>query len=119
MLPAYRLWMQNHPRYIPVMLRLHELILQAHPRATLVWRYNGPFYDVLRWLCYLKPEKDGSLSIGFCYGHLMSNAAGNLRGEGSLKQVRYYTIPNPEAFDEEAFLYLLHEAILINEAAKK
>jgi hypothetical protein len=113
--------------------RLRALILECLPTAMEEPKYGlgVPFYRHHRMICFIWPssfywgpekkEKSGKppmVTLGFCYGNLMSNENGLLYAEGR-KQVYCMYFKSLEEINDEQIWALLFEAELIDEGFKK
>ena len=67
---------------------LRSLILDVDPRITEKLSYGVPYFSRKRRICFIWPQsapygpKDALVSLGFCYGHMLSNVQGILKLEG-------------------------------------
>ncbi|MGC1243469.1 MAG: DUF1801 domain-containing protein [Chryseosolibacter sp.] len=107
-----------------IIRRLRELIFQAHPGIREKLSYGVPYFSLNRRLFFLWPassiprlqdmEEKPKVTLGFCYGNLLSNEQGLLVKEGR-KQV--YTIPiaSLASVNEKLLSEIINEAILIDE----
>jgi hypothetical protein len=97
--------------------RIQHLIMVSHPKMKEKFSFNTAMYECNDLLCYIgKIQKHKGIEIGFVKGFLLSNSQGLL----DLKGRRYttgITFRDIEDFNEkeEAFLEILHEAIILNE----
>lgn len=79
---------------------LRRIILDVDPRISEKLSYGVPYYSRKRRICFIWPQsapygpKDALASLGFCYGHMLSNGQGILKHEGRTQVyiVRYSTI---------------------------
>ena len=117
----------NLPRDERVILqRLRELIFQAEPRITEKLNYGGvPYYSRHKGLFFLWPASAApctsknsppppKVTLGFCYGNLLSNAQGILMSEGR-KQVSTVNISSLADVNERLLSEIFFEAILVDE----
>ena len=100
-----------------LLLRLHDLITSL-PGVEGRLTYNTPFYYRNTWICYLSPQKDGSVEVGFTRGSALSNAQG-LRDARGRKQVSGVVFRKVSDIPEESFLEVLQEALLVDELRAK
>ncbi|WP_282015335.1 DUF1801 domain-containing protein [Marinifilum flexuosum] len=47
-----------------ILLQLHNLML-SFPHVVAKYRYKVPFYYRKAWICYLLPNKDGTVDLSF------------------------------------------------------
>lgn len=122
------------PRSELVMVkRLRALIQECLPLALEEPKYGlgVPFYRRHRMICFIWPssfywgpkQKENSgkpslVTLGFCYGNLMSNMDGVLLKEGR-KQVYCMYFKSLEEINDEQIRALLFEAELVDEGFKK
>jgi hypothetical protein len=86
---------------LAMMRRLRALVQECLPRAIekSTFGLGVPYYSHYRQICFLWPSsyswspkskdtavKQGMVTLGFCYGNLMSNEDGVLKADGR-KQV--------------------------------
>ena len=109
--------------------RLRHLVLETEPRLKEIKNYGVPYYSRNKRVCFIWPvsapdapkaknqKDDGTLvSLGFCYGNLLSNEQGLLLAEGR-KQVyiiRLRTL-NELASMENQISEILREAVILDE----
>jgi hypothetical protein len=113
--------------------RLRALILECLPKVIEEPKYGlgVPFYRHHRMICFLWPssfywgpkkkEKSGKppmVTLGFCYGNLMSNEDGALHADGR-KQVYCMYFKSMAEIKEDKIRALLFEAELVDESFKK
>lgn len=118
----------NLPKDEQVILkRLRALIFQAEPRITEKISLGVPYYSRHRRLFFLWPASavpcpqmldkkpaPPKVTLGFCYGNLLSNAQGLLISEGR-KQVYTIKISSLSNIDEKLLSEVLNEAVLIDD----
>lgn len=63
-----------------LMAFLHQHFLNRGLQARL--SYGLPFYYGQKWLCYLKPNKDGSLDLSFTRANQFEDPSGLLESRG-------------------------------------
>ena len=118
-------FIENLPRDEKVILeRLRALIFGAEPRLTEKFSYGVPYYSRKRRLFFIWPASAGpvgsenkrtpKVTLGFCYGNLLSNDQGLLVKDGR-KQV--FTIPfsHPDEIADGVISEILNEAILVDQ----
>lgn len=113
--------------------RLRELIQECLPKAVEEPKYGlgVPFYRRHRMICFIWPSsfywgpkkketsgKPAMVTLGFCYGNLMSNEDGALASDGR-KQVYCIYFKSLEEINDDQVRALLFEAELIDEGFKK
>jgi hypothetical protein len=113
--------------------RLRALIQECLPQAVEEPKYGlgVPYYSHYRQICFIWPssfywgpkkkEKSGKpplVTLGFCYGHLMSNEGKVLKSEGR-KQVYCMYFKSVNDIDDQQIRPLLYEAELIDESFGK
>lgn len=77
-------------------------------------RFKIPFYFGRSWVCYLNPNKDGSVELAFPRGNELSNYHGLLEDKDR-KQVRSVTYFKREEIPVDALRETIQEAILLDE----
>lgn len=113
--------------------RLCALVQECLPMAIEEPKYGlgVPFYKRHRMICFIWPssfywgpkkkessEKPTMVTLGFCYGNLMSNEDGILKADGR-KQVYCIYFKSLEEINDDQVRALLFEAELIDEGFKK
>ena len=108
------------PEERAICLRIRDLILLNFPHLKETWAYGAPFYKGRSRVCFLYPAslpysgvKTG-VNFGFNRGHLLSNAQGLLH-LGERKEVAYLPVHSQKDIQEDLFLEILHEAILLDQ----
>lgn len=101
--------------------RLRVLILNTHPKMREHFTINTPMYAVKKDVCYfgkIHPVK--GLEIGFLRGFQLSNEQGLLEAKGR-KFIHGITLVDAKDLKakEEAFLEVLHEALILDEINEK
>lgn len=110
-----------------VLKRLRSMILQAEPRIREKLSLGVPYFSRNRRLfflwpasvvsCELGPRKNPAspkVTLGFCYGNLLSNEQRLLTSEGR-KQVYTIKINSLSDVDERVLAEILNEAVLIDQ----
>ncbi len=103
-----------------ICLRLRDLILGNFPEMNEKFSYGAPFYHRNSRVCFLYPASlpysgiDTGVSFGFNRGHLMSNEQGLLQ-MGTRKEVGYVSVVLESDIQEDIFVEMLHEAILLDD----
>lgn len=110
--------------------RLRTIILESDPRLQEKLSYGVPYFFHHRRICFLWPvshlppryslwpENQSKVTLGLCYGNLLSNEQGILQKEGR-KQVYMIRYSSLNEIDETAVREIILEAVLIDEAFKK
>lgn len=99
---------------------LRRIVKSASDRLTEKLAYGVPYYYGHSRICFIWPASAGAITIdkgvilGFCRGHLLSNANGLLAGRGR-KEVWDVIYENPEQIDPVTIHETLMEAILLDE----
>lgn len=103
-----------------ICIRIRELILDNFPELKETWAYGAPFYKGRQRVCFLYPSslpysgiKEG-VNFGFNQAHLLSNEQG-LLDQGNRKELAYIHILKEKDIDENLYLEILHEAVLIDQ----
>ncbi|MEX1241296.1 MAG: DUF1801 domain-containing protein [Cyclobacteriaceae bacterium] len=123
-------FIENLPRDEQVIFkRLRGLIFQAEPQITEKLNYGVPYYSRHKRLFFLWPASavpcgykhntpPPKVTLGFCYGNLLSNAQRLLMSEGR-KQVYTINISSLANVNERLLSEILFEAILVDEQLYK
>lgn len=113
--------------------RLRALIHECLPEAKEEPKFGlgVPYYSRHRQICFIWPSsyswspkskdtavKAGMVTLGFCYGNLMSNDEGLLDAEGR-KQVYCMYFKSVNEMNEDQIRALLFEADLLDKSFKK
>jgi hypothetical protein len=118
----------NLPKGEQVILkRLRSMILHAEPRIREKLSLGVPYFSRNRRLFFLWPASAApcelqakksppppKVTLGFCYGNLLSNEQGLLIKEGR-KQVYTIAINSLSDIDERVLAEILNEAILVDQ----
>lgn len=119
-------FIENLPRDERVIVkRLRALIFQVEPRITEKLNYGVPYFSRHKRLFFLWPASavpcgdkynppPPKVTLGFCYGNLLSNAQGLLRSEGR-KQVYTVNIASPADVNERLLSEIFFEAVHVDE----
>jgi hypothetical protein len=118
---------------LAMMKRLRALVQECLPQAVEEPKYGlgVPYYSHYRQICFIWPSsyywgpkkkessgKPSTVSLGFCYGNLMSNEDGVLKAEGR-KQVYCMHFKSIDEIDDRQIRTLLYEAELLDESFGK
>ncbi|HEU5292137.1 MAG TPA: DUF1801 domain-containing protein [Cyclobacteriaceae bacterium] len=113
--------------------KLRSMVRECLPKAVEEPKYGlgVPFYKHHRQICFIWPAsfywgpkkketsgKPPMVTLGFCYGNLMSNDDGLLHADGR-KQVYCMYFKSLDEINEEQVRALLYEADLLDESFKK
>lgn len=108
------------PQERDICLRLRQLLWRHYPELKETWAYGAPFYKGRSRVCFFYPAslpysgiKEG-VNFGFNRAHLLSNEQGLLQFENR-KEVAYLLINTMMDIQEDVFLEILHEAVLIDQ----
>lgn len=96
-----------------IMLVLHQF-LSTYPQVTCRIRYRVPFFYRKTWLCYLNPQKNGSVELCFVRANELSNENGLLDFKNRT-QVAGVTYFHTGEIREEALAEVVQEALLLDE----
>lgn len=100
--------------------RLRSIIIDTEPRLLEKLSFGAPFYRRNRMVCFIWPQscpygpKDALVSLGFCYGHMLSNEQGLLLHEGRT-QVYIIKYSSLNEIDEDFVRANVLEAMLVDE----
>ena len=96
-----------------IMLVLHQF-LSTYPQVTCRIRYRVPFFYRKTWLCYLNPQKNGSVELCFVRANELSNENGLLdfKNRTQVAGVTYFATGE---IREEALAEVVQEALLLDE----
>jgi hypothetical protein len=113
--------------------RLRELILETEPRLLEKMNYRVPYYSGKKLVCFIWPvsaplapkaknqKKDGAIvTLGFCYGNLLSNDQGLLLSEGR-KQVYIIRLRSMKELSgiEKQIVEIVREAVLVDQLSSR
>lgn len=104
--------------------RLRSLILDAAPRLQEMISYGVPYFYHYRRVCFLWPASCIpcgmtrpdllKVTLGFCYGSMLSNEQGLLVAE-KRKQVYVVPIYSLSQINERAIVEIVQEAVLLDD----
>jgi len=105
-----------------VVKRLRALLLDQDPRLQEKFSYGVPYYTHHRRIFFIWPShaylgsKDGKVTLGFCYGNLLSNAQGLLLAEKrkQVYMIRFNTLQEVSDI-EQPLTEIIHEALILDE----
>lgn len=109
-----------NPAEQAICLRLRQLILDNFPKLKETWAYGAPFYKGHSRICFFYPASlpysgiESGVNFGFNRAHLLSNEQ-SLLDLGDRKEVAYIHLKSEKDLQEDVFLEILHEAILVDE----
>lgn len=109
--------------------KLRSIILDCDSRIQEKLSYGVPYFYHHRRICFLwpascvpgaekKPPTTEKVTLGFCYGNLLSNDQRVLLVEGR-KQVYLIKYGSLKQIDERIVREIIHEAILVDDSFKK
>jgi len=96
------------------------IILESDPRIQERFSYGVPYYFHNRRICFVWPSsapygpKDAVVSLGFCYGHMLSNVQQVLLSEGRT-QVYIIKYSSVTEINEAIVREILQEALLVDD----
>lgn len=97
-----------------IMLVLHRLLTEDL-NLTAKIRYKIPFYFRKSWICYLNPQKNGSVELAFVRGNELSDAQGILDSKGR-KQVCSIELFKRSEMPMKELTEIFQEAILLDDS---
>lgn len=100
-----------------IMLYFHHFLMNF-PTVTCSIKYRIPFYDQNKWVCYLNPGKNGSVTLSFIYGNELSNEQGILESKGR-KQVMSVEFKSMDEIPRDAVREIINEALMLDEMKAK
>jgi hypothetical protein len=112
-----------------IVARLRALILESGPRLQEKLSYGVPYFFHHRRICFLWPIShlprnypppslnSPLVTLGLCYGNLLSNEQGLLLKEGR-KQVYMIKYSSIKEINEQAVREIIQEAVLVDETFK-
>lgn len=115
---AFFLSLENNEQRIAEILH-HEII--SNPGVSVKIRFNLPFYDYHKWLCYLSPQITGGIEFCLVQGVKIDPDGIYLQAK-KRTQVAGITFQKPEEIDAALIRALVMEAInyeILNSQAKK
>jgi hypothetical protein len=99
--------------------KMRALILKNFPEMREKFGYGVPYYHLNTRVCFLYPASlpysgiEKGVSFGLTKGHLLSNQQG-LISMGTRKEVGYIHLNQLSDIQEDIFLEILHEAVLLD-----
>jgi len=99
--------------------RLRTLIMDHFPELKETWAYGAPYFKGHRRICFLYPASlpysglEAGVNFGFTRANQLSNAQG-LLNLGNRKEVAYISILSEKEIQEDLFLEILHEAVILD-----
>lgn len=100
--------------------RLRAIILEIDPNMKEKLSYGVPYYIRKRRICFIWPQsasygpRNWLVTLGFCYGHMLSNQQGVQLIEGRT-QVTIIPFSSPADINDDILREILSEAILVDE----
>jgi uncharacterized protein YdhG (YjbR/CyaY superfamily) len=111
-----------------ILNRLRAIILDTDPHLQETISYGVPYYSHHRRVCFLWPASlipcgyrkpvEEKVTLGLCYGNLLSNDRGLLIAENR-KQVYVIRFSNVAQIDDLAVREIIQEAVLVDELFSK
>jgi uncharacterized protein YdhG (YjbR/CyaY superfamily) len=111
-----------------IVKRLRQLVLDCDPRVQERLSYGVPYYFHHRAILFIWPashivygtpkKRPAGVTLGFCYGNLLSNEQGLLLKENR-KQVYIIKFAAATEIDERLVTEIIQEAILVDDTFKK
>jgi uncharacterized protein YdhG (YjbR/CyaY superfamily) len=108
--------------------RLRQLVLDCDPRLQEKLSFGVPYYAHHRAILFIWPashvvygtprKRPSGVTLGFCYGNLLSNDQGLLLKENR-KQVYIIKFSSADEIDERLITEIIQEAILVDDTFKK
>lgn len=95
---------------------LHDVMLHKYNMSCKL-RYGIPFYDLNKWLVYIKPLKQGGVELCFLHGRWMKDEQGLLKSNGR-KQIKGVVYAALTDIDEEALFAAIDEAVVLDKEFK-
>ncbi|MGE0587063.1 MAG: DUF1801 domain-containing protein [Cyclobacteriaceae bacterium] len=98
---------------------LRNIIMDSDPRITEKLSYGVPYFSIRRRICFVWPAsapygpRDGKVSLGLCYGYLISDHDGLLQMDGRT-QVSVARFSALSEIDERKINEIMQEAILVD-----
>jgi hypothetical protein len=99
--------------------RLRYLIISHFPELKETWAYGVPYFKGHRRICFLYPASlpfsglEAGVNFGFTRANQLSNEHG-LLNLGNRKEVAYITVLSEKEIQEDLFLEILHEAVILD-----
>jgi hypothetical protein len=101
---------------------LRALLLAQDPRLQEKFAYGVPYYYRRRRIFFIWPShaylgaRNGKVTLGFCYGNLLSNDQGLLLAEKrkQVYMIRFSTLQEIGAV-EQPLTAIIHEALIVDE----
>ena len=103
-----------------IVSKLRALLLETEPRFREKLSYGVPYFSRGRRVCFIWPASaplgptKAKVSLGFCYGNLLSNTQGLLISEGR-KQVYIVRFSSLNEINEKLLLEIIQEALIVDD----
>jgi hypothetical protein len=91
-----------------------DYILIEHYGLTPKKRYHLPFYDHIKWICYINPLNSGGVEICFTRGCDLSDKQGLLQARGR-KQISGIVLKDLHSIPFDSIQEIIQEAIQLDE----
>jgi uncharacterized protein YdhG (YjbR/CyaY superfamily) len=109
--------------------RLRTLILESEPRLQEKLSYGVPYFFHNRRICFIWPASlipagyskepiSTKVTLGLCYGNLLSNDQGLLE-KGDRKQVYTVGFTSPNEINDQVIREIILEAVMVDDQFKK
>lgn len=97
-----------------MVMRFLHTILTTELNLTEKIRYGIPFYYRKSWICYMNPNKKGTIEFAFTRGNELSNEQGLLDSKGR-QQVYSVEFESVKDIPQVTLSEIIQEAILLDE----
>jgi hypothetical protein len=112
-----------------IAVRLRALILESEPRLQEKLSYGVPYFFHNRRVCFIWPASlipagyskeliSTKVTLGLCYGNLLSNDQGLLE-KGDRKQVYTLSFTSPNEINDQVIREIILEAVMVDDQFKK
>jgi hypothetical protein len=108
----------ENPKQAELIEGAHNLIESLVPQIKSSIKWKVPYYEYVKHMCYLNPQKNGGIEICFVHGKLFSNEQGLLQDKNR-KYVRGLQINSLEELYQDAVAEIIVEAVTINEELER
>ncbi len=108
----------ENPQQAELMDGAHNLIESLVPQIKASIKWKVPYYEYVKHMCYLTPQKNGGIELCFVHGKLFSNEHGLLQAKDR-KYVRGLQINSLEELYQDVVAETIVEAVTINEELER